>query len=152
MYFVSRQCYWGVDPEEQNVVEIASGGHDYANPDMLVPKYTGEGQDYLDPVEAVEAALRIAEEWKFDSPKLSIGIAHGFTGGNTMPFEPDEVEQLKDWAKKAQEELPRCDRCGAVRKETFTLVHDPDRGQFCSDYCAEMTMDEDAQLEEECEE
>jgi len=148
-YFVSRQCYWGADPDDQNVVEVAFGGVDYANPDMLVPKYAGEGQDYLDPVEAVEAALNIAEEWKKDHPGLSIGVAHGFTGGFTMPFIPSEAQELKEWAKKAQEELPRCDRCGAVRKETFTLVEDPDRGKFCSAFCAEKTMDEDAKLLEE---
>jgi hypothetical protein len=31
-YFVSRQCYWGVEPDDANTVEIAMGGCDYANP------------------------------------------------------------------------------------------------------------------------
>ena len=68
MYFVSRQCYWGVEPDEQNVVEIASGGRDYSNPDMLVEKYAGEGQEYSDPREALEVALSIAKQWKQDKP------------------------------------------------------------------------------------
>jgi hypothetical protein len=138
MYFVSRQCYWGVDPDEQNVVEIASGGLNYANPDMLVEKYAGEGQEYVDPREALEAALSIAEQWKQDKPQLNIGIAHGFTGGYTMPFEPDSEEQLKVWAQKTYDSLKKCNQCGEVLgKEVWHAFGDPDLGDFCSEYCAD---------------
>lgn len=137
MWFVSRQSYWGVDPDDQYVVEIANGGLDYANPDMLTAKYAGEGEEYSDPREAVEAALEIAKLWKQDHPELKIGIAHGSTGGDTMPFEASEVEELKAWAEKAYESLPKCDRCGELRKETWHITDDPDFGQFCSEYCVE---------------
>lgn len=137
-YFVSRQCYWGVDPEDQNVVEIAHGGLDYANPDMLVEKYEGEGQEYEDPREALTAALAVAEAWKADKPDLTINIAHGFTGGNTMPFEPDKVEDLKVWAEKAWQDLPKCDQCGDILpKEHYVLTEDPDLGKYCSEYCCD---------------
>ena len=137
-YFVSRQCYWGVEPEDRNTVEIASGGRDYANPDMLVAKYAGEGDEYTDPVKAVEAALIIAEQWQKDCPSLQINIAHGFTGGNTMPFEGCDKEELIEWAKKAHEKLPKCDQCSEIleEKSTYSLCDYPDY-KFCSEYCAE---------------
>jgi hypothetical protein len=143
MYFVSRQIYWGVDPEDSHTVEIASGGRDYANPDMLVPKYSGEGEEYTNPVEAVEAAITIAEQWKQASPGKTINIAHGFTGGLTMPFEADTPEQLRAWAKQALEKLPKCGQCGEILgKEKYHLTDDPDLGEFCSEYCAEKYAEE----------
>lgn len=151
-WFVSRQKYWGVDPEEANVVEIASGGRDYANPDMLVPKYYGEGGEYEDPREAVETAIEVAQQWKSDCPSLSIGVAHGFTAGSTMPFEAEEVKELKKWAQQAYDNLPKCNRCGELLKEgsIVQIIDDPEFGEFCSEYCAETAYsDWQQELEEE---
>ena len=135
-WFVSRQCYFGADPEEQNIVEIAKGGCDYANPDMLVGKYEGEGEEYSDPREAVTVALEIANQWKKDCPNLIIGIGHGCTCGMTMPFEADEPEDLKKWAEETWEKLEKCDWCGEVLpEEHFTLPFTDDK--YCSEYCAE---------------
>jgi hypothetical protein len=137
LWFVSRQIYWGVDPEDSHMVEIAMGGRDYANPDMLVAKYAGEGEEYTDPVKAVEAALEIAAQWRKAEPSKTINIAHGCTGGNTMPFEGDEVEELKAWALKLSESLPKCARCGkSIEGESYTHS-DADDEKFCSEYCAE---------------
>lgn len=148
-WFVSRQFYWGADPDEANVVEIASGGCDYANPDMLVEKYAGEGKTYTDPREAVNIAIDIAKQWKADKPDLKIGIAHGFTGGCTMPFEPQETEELKAWALKAYEALPKCTQCGELLPEKhYTLPEDPDV-KFCREYCAEKYAEENFHTEEE---
>ena len=143
-WFISRQCYWGVDEDEQNVVEIAQGGCDFANPDMLVEKYSGEGETYIDPREAVTAALDIAERWKKDSPDLKIGVAHGCTGGMTMPFEADESEELKKWAQKIWELLPKCDGCGEILpKKHFTVPFlNVDDEKFCREYCAEKRANE----------
>ena len=136
-WFVSRQSYWGVDEDEANVVEIAAGGCDYANADMLVEKYEGEGQEYYDPREAVEKAIKIAKAWKKDQPKLKIGIAHGFTGGYTMPFEASEIKDLRKWAKEAFEKLAKCDRCGElIEGDGYVLYGEPDL-KFCREYCAE---------------
>lgn len=136
-YFVSRQCYRNV--EDPNVVEIAGGGFDYANPDMLVEAYPGEGEEYDDPREAVKVALAIAVAWKKDRPNLAIGVAHGHTGGMTMPFEPSAEKELKAWATEtheAHEALPKCDHCGDVLgDETYTdAVGD---FKFCREYCVE---------------
>jgi hypothetical protein len=120
------------------VVEIAHGGRDYANPDMLVPKYADEGSEFENPVEAVEAALAIAEQWKHDNPNIKINIAHGFTAGGTLPFEPNTEKELRTWAAKAWESLPKCQYCGAVLGKTkYHLTEYPDLGEFCSEYCAE---------------
>jgi len=149
-YFVSRQKYWGVEPEDSHTVEIASGGQDYANPDMLVPKFVGEGIEYVNPVEAVEAALIIAEQWKQILPAGTvINVAHGFTAGGTLPFEGDTPEQLREWAQKVSEKLPKCTQCGEILgKEKYYLTEDPDLGEFCSDYCAEKYQSENFIQEE----
>lgn len=133
-WFVSRQCYWGV--EDPNVVEIAGGGLDYANPDMLVEKYPGEGEEYTDPRKAAEVALAIAAAWKKDNPDMTIGVAHGNTGGYTMPFEPGGEKELKAWAEKQYESLPRCEQCGGLMgdEEYFDSFDEP---TLCSERCAE---------------
>lgn len=99
-FFVSRQSYWGADPDERYVVEIADGGRDYANPDMLCAKYPGEGREYEDAPEALSAAYKIAARWRADEPSKQIGIARGHTLGFTSPFEPSSVEELERWADK----------------------------------------------------
>lgn len=137
-YYVSRQCYWGMDSEDANTVEIAHGGLDYANPDMLCSKYAGEGETYADPVKAVEAAIEIAAAWKSDCPSLTINIAHGFTGGNTMPFEASTTEDLLTWAKEAREKLKKCDQCGElIENDPWHLTDYPEDGEFCSENCAD---------------
>ena len=137
-WYVSRQCYWGVEKDEANMVEIAQGGLDYANPDMLVTKYSGEGEEYTDPREAVKAAIEIAKQWRKDAPELTIGIGHGCTGGMTMPFESDESEDLIKWANETWEKLPKCDRCGEVLPEEHFINYDTDE-KFCREYCAEQS-------------
>ena len=145
VWYVSRQSYWGVDPDEQNMVEIAFGGLDYANADMLVSKYAGEGEEYNDPREAVTAAILIARQWRKDQPKLKIGIASGCTGGYTMPFEKSSVKELKDWAEKTWQELPKCDQCGKVLpKEFWQPTDDPDLGRYCSEYCCDKAIEVEA--------
>jgi hypothetical protein len=134
-WFVSRQKYW---PDGDLVVEIASGGRDYANPDMLSPKYAGEGEEYNDPREALDVALEIRDAWISDC-KEEVRVEHGFTGGATMPFcsEPDDSE-LREWASAAYEKLPKCDRCGELI-EGYGYGppdFDPDL-RFCREYCAE---------------
>lgn len=138
-WFVSRQSYWGVEPEDQNVVEIAAGGLDYANADMLSAKYPhlGEGEEYDDPRDALKAALEIRDAWRKDAPHLVINVAHGYTGGMTMPFEGTEDEKaLWEWANTAWEALPKCDQCGGVLPEEYFMDEFREL-KFCSERCAE---------------
>lgn len=136
-YFVSRQQYWS--EEDSHIVEIASGGLDYANADMLVAKYghLGEGREYTDPREAAKAAIEIQAAWKRDSG-LDVAIGAGFTGGFSMPFDPQSPEEIEAWAEKAYEKLPKCAHCGELMgKDKYG---DPSIGEYdcCSEYCAEM--------------
>ena len=136
-WFVSRQSYWGVDEEEGTIVEVAQGGLDYANPDMLGAKWPhlGEGKEFSDPREAVTAAIAICEEWKKTNPNAR--VAMGATGGNTLPFEGQEYDVLHKRAEDIYEKLPKCAECGdLLGDETFT--HDyADDDKFCREYCAE---------------
>src|SRR3990172_8947087 len=128
LWFVSRQRYW---PDGENVVEIAYGGQDYANPDMLSPIFDGECEEYFDPREAVERAIKIAGFWKESEPMLEIGIARGYTGGMTMPFTPSDIDSLKIWAQETYESLPHCCGCGEILKEK---VFYPDYAVGDADY------------------
>lgn len=142
MYYVSRQRYWG---EDINCVEIALGGGDYANPDMLGCKYPGEGVDYLDPREAAEAAIEIRKLWQADEPELEITVDYGCTLGFTMPFTDDNTdEELIAWANERYEKLEKCQHCGEPlpenERDVFYLM-DVDE-KFCSERCAERYWEE----------
>jgi len=133
-YTVSRQIQW---PEGKQVVEISSGGLDYTNPDALVGKYPGEFETYDDPREAVQVAIAICRAWRKDGGK-GARIAHGATGGMTMPFDPCTFPAAITWAMKRYECLPKCARCGGVLHENsiYTMEELGD-DKFCSEYCAE---------------
>jgi len=142
MYYVSRQLYW---PDGDPVVEIAAGGLDYANPDMLCAQFAGEGETYVDPRDALEAAISIREAWKtFEHGRGSkvnpdeIRIECGFTGGYTLPFASYETDaELRAWAEKETESLPRCDWCGEIIEGESYWYESFDDEEFCSEFCAE---------------
>jgi len=134
-WYVSRQCYW---PDGDNVVEIAYGGLDYANADMLADqegKYRGHEGEYTDPREALEAAFAIRELWEDEECRIETGA----TGGYTMPFSsfPDD-DELRKWAEKAWENVPKCDRCGEAIQGDPWVHYEYDDWKFCSEVCAEM--------------
>lgn len=153
-WFVSRQCYWGVGPEDCSVVEIAVGGLDYTNPDMLVDRWAklGEGQEYTDPREALKAAKLIRDAWKTAESDDMVHIEVGATGGYTMPFaEHPTDEQLDQWALAAWNVAPKCDRCGEPLSDEgfFTSAFSDDK--FCSDNCADSAyaeLTEDIEMED----
>lgn len=142
-FYVSRQSYWGCD--EPLVVEIASGGMDYANADMLSDpdgryRKLGCDQEYIDPVESLRVAFRVRKAWqkalRDEGSDETVRIEVGYTGGNTIPFEeyPTNVD-LYQWAKEKREKMPKCDQCGNLLE--YCLYGDPDIGRFCSEFCAE---------------
>lgn len=141
-WFVSRQSYWGVDPENTYVVEIAYGGRDYANPDMLRTQYAGEGKEYEDPREAVAVALEIAKKWRSNEPDKNISVACGFTGGATLPFELEKGDfdtvaaSLRKWAEEEYDQLPKCEQCGNLLPEEY-FTDESGKLKFCQEYCAE---------------
>lgn len=142
-WFVSRQKYWGVPPEDGTVVEIAAGGRDYANPDMMAEGWIrlGEGQEYTDPREAVEAAIRVCNAWRQSGEKKA-KIAMGSTCGNTIPFEPTTYKAARVKAQELYDKLPRCTQCGDILgDETYTHELVCDDEKFCSDRCAEKHYD-----------
>jgi hypothetical protein len=136
-YFVSRQCY---QPNGEFRVEIAGGGRDYANPGMLVPKYErwGEGQEFVDPIDAVEAAVAVLAAWRKDSitGKRKLMLAQGHTMGMTMPFEACTIKQARKWAAEVRKCLERCVYCDNVLGAK-TWSHELEDGKFCSERCAE---------------
>ena len=140
IYFVSRQNYWGLSPEDSHIVEICIGGRDYANADMLGAKWPhlGEGQEFRDPREAVEAAIRICDEWKKTEPHAMVGL--GATMGFSAPFQGEDYDTLRSLAERLYQNLPKCTMCEELLgKQTYT--HDfADEDKFCSSNCAEKSL------------
>jgi hypothetical protein len=119
-------------------VEVSAGGFDYTNPDALVSKFArlGEGETFISPVKAVEAAIAVCEAWRRDGgPTAQIG--YGATGGMTMPFDVCTYEEARAWATKREASLPRCDRCGELLPENHFTVQELDGERFCREFCAE---------------
>lgn len=138
-WYVSRQCYWGTNEDSRYVVEVALGGSNYAGADELVPKWPklGEGKEFLDPCEAVEAAIAVCEAWKMVQPLAT--VAMGATGGGTTPFEPDSYQSLRMRAEKLKEQLPTCDQCGQPLPPSKECYSNFDGDEvFCCESCAEV--------------
>jgi len=97
------------------MVEISDGGFDYVNPDMLSEKYPGEGETFIDPRDAVNAV------------------------------EASCVPEIKVWAQKEYDALPKCDRCGDIlpddAAEIWQLIGIDD-AMFCSENCVDNALDE----------
>jgi hypothetical protein len=158
-YYVSRQCYYYA---QRNVVEVAVGGLDYAGSDMLSLRYKhlGEGKEYTDPIEAVEAAITICRAWRKDfqqhrkevATKAATGaptnttanfvswpaITLGHTMGMGIELESHSFANARAWAEHRAKTLPRCARCGEILGKTTYQVFtgDPD-AEYCSENCAE---------------
>lgn len=134
--FISRQVNW---PDGTHMVEVAQGGLDYANPGMLVPQFKslGEGQEYSDPREAVDAAIQIRDAWKRRLPDEEIEIGMGHTFGFTMPFDGDTDQHLRERAEKLYENLPKCAECCAILGKTKYGSVELGEYDCCSEYCAE---------------
>jgi len=134
VFFVSRQHYFN---QNLNAVEIAFPSIDYSSPDMLVANYAGEGEEYKDPRDAVEAALRIRDEWKKDSGEEIIVTAGSFNG---MEGEEETDEDLRAWAEKQYASMPKCAVCGEIIDPDEHYIN-PDsewnEEKFCSEQHAE---------------
>jgi len=151
-YVVTRQGYWGVDPEDCYTVEIAEGGIDYCNPDALVAKYAGEFEEFIDPREAVQVALEIAEQWQKDCQDIQVNVAYGNTMGMTMPFEASEKAEVIAWGEKEYAGMPKCSCCGEIILEEWINPDSEWSGEkYCSEYCADKAYWQATVLCQECE-
>lgn len=144
-YYVSRQCYYY---SGERIVEVTSGGFDYAGCDMLPPRYAGEGREYEDPREAVEAAISICREWRKEYKGRFPRVGFGCTGGMGLEVEGDTFASARKAAREVWEHLPKCPMCGeplpAPRKRLRPFDCDED---MCSERCAERWA-ADMQVEE----
>ncbi len=131
-WYVSRQSYWH---SGDSVIEIAYGGLDYANPDMLADPdgtYQGLVGEYGDPRGALKAAFRIRELW--GEGRIEVGCTSGFTA----PFEEHPSDEwLKEWAEREYDALPKCDFCGSILPDVPWMYYDYDELGFCTEYCAD---------------
>lgn len=138
-FFVSRQRPYYQDGHAQ--VEIAQGGLDYCGSDMLCLKYRklAEGQEFVGMTDAVEAAIKIAEQWHKDDGEdvfIASGCTHGmFTELEGEPYSPELAASLREAAKEFDDLLPHCDYCAELIQSKYQLA-DFDDCKFCSENCA----------------
>jgi hypothetical protein len=152
MFTVTRQHQW---PDGKFVVEVSSGSLDYANPDALCAKYSGEFETFDDPRDAVETAVEIARQWRKDTRKrVSVGV--GSTHGMTMPFDAGAFSDARAWAKELYAKLEKCSGCGGIMpdgKRERWRADDWSGQEFCSEECAtkeaEFQAEEQARFEEQ---
>lgn len=147
MYTVTRQLYYY---SGEAIVEIASGGIDYSGSDALSPKYPGEMQEYSDPREAVEVAIRICNLWRKEKPTKYPRVGHGSTLGMGLEIEASTYKDARAWAAKAWEALEKCTNCGNPmpdNKREFWRANDYDGIDYCSEHCADMAIEFDAREE-----
>lgn len=149
-FVVTRQDYSSMG-KKALVVEKAQGGLDYCNPGALAQRYPGEFEEFSCLTEAVEAAIKIAESWKWDTDK-KINIAVGCTHGCTIPFETEPAEEetyerLRKQAAEFDANLPRCHQCGDILGDD--TLEDEDGVKFCSEFCFERYHDDDTPEDEE---
>lgn len=135
-FFVSRQLEW---PDGNLLVEVAVGGLDYCNPGMLGVRWKelGEGQEFENPVEAAEAAIKIRNAWKAVEVE-EIEIAFGATGGMTLSLPRMRDTELLAKAQEVYEGLPKCAECSGLlgeEKWAHELVVDDER--FCREFCCD---------------
>lgn len=130
-YYISCQHYW---EDGRYIVEI-SEGRNYANPDMLVAKfsYLGEDKEFLNPIDAVEAAIQIKNKWQKISTE-TIHLGYGSTGGFTMPFDSSSDKEAIEWGELEYEKLTKCEECGKILGDTWW---EDDFGdlKFCCELC-----------------
>ena len=145
-YYVSRQFY---HYSGTAVVEVTTGGADYAGADMLSVKYgsLGEGQEYGDPREAVEAAIEVCRAWRNAGVK-DAKIAFGATGGMGIEIEPCSFADARDAADVLYAKLPKCSHCSEVLGKNRYRGDDWSGDVQCSEYCAEKVAEWNAS--EEC--
>ena len=152
-YAITRQHYWGADPDEALNVEIAAGGIDYAGPDALVGKYAGEFMVYADPREAVEAAIEIATQWQRDCPGETINMVAGYSLDMVYPANAMGIEELRAWGEKEYARLPKCSRCEDLLPDNPFINLDSHWSDevYCSEYCADEAYWSTLELCQECE-
>ena len=143
-YFVSRQIVW---PEGTPAVEIAPF-LDAAGPGMLVAYFqnAGEGREFDDPREAVEAAIRVRDLWWASKASHLKGwekIEITYAGGGALGIAGEEIgadDELRAWAEKRYEAILKCAECGEpIYQEKWyaSEIFGDDAFACCSERCAQ---------------
>jgi len=137
MFYVSRQVVW---PDGNRVVEVVSPGMDHAGPDMLVDhfKSLGEGKEFADPREALEAALAVRDAWQAKSTAEDEDTVQV----NFMGHDEETDEELHAIAETMFEKMPKCDNCGDPLGRERDQYKNRETGEkYCSENCAQAAAD-----------
>jgi hypothetical protein len=112
-FFVSRQRRY---EDNRLLVEIASGGSKFAGKDILPFKFVSEGKNLVSPIDAVNVAIRIVEEWHqiyWDEPK-NVLLVNADGKDSKQLFDPHskkDIEKLERWAQSTFKSMTTCCAC-----------------------------------------
>ena len=133
-------------------VSVSYGGLREAPPDMVQVDYDEVGE-YLDPVEAVEMAIDLVENWSED---LGEPVYVSYAVQEGVPPELEELSngvivKMKNWANQIYMDMEKCARCGdLINSKDYYLI--PELGsdkKYCSAPCAERDYEEYLEINEE---
>lgn len=149
-FFVSRQHEWGT---WEHVVEVVYPTYEHASSDMLTVRFgrLGEGVEFADPRDAVEAAIAIRKAWHKTNPHFAIELRFGVTLGGMFATENTSAKDARERAEKCWEALPKCSRCDDLLPKEWVYVPDfCDDQKFCSQFCCDeaYTLEEPDETEE----
>lgn len=138
-FFVSRQRYY-----EDNILafEIAIGGTKFAGKDVLPIKFAGECKNLVSPIDAVNVAIRVIDEWHTANhyePKHIALVNRDGKGSKEYfdPFNKRDVAQLEKWAQAVFAQMPKCANCGRCIGNTvkaYQMDEMPNK-VFCQEIC-----------------
>jgi hypothetical protein len=139
-------------------VELASELN-VSGPGALVSKYAGEFEEYDDPREAADVAIRIRKEWQKEegldySTWPPQGVIPFTLQMNDMVYATVNdgltAAGLRRWANEQYDKLPKCDRCGSIGATTWRDGWG-EEVLACGEFCAEEMLAPDPLTEgDEC--
>jgi hypothetical protein len=94
----------------------------------------GDGQEFVDPRDAADAALALRAQWAHDIGKK---VALSF-GDADIGWSKSTRKDVLAWAEKAFERADKCAECGKpLGKERWRPTEWAEDDEFCSEYCAD---------------
>lgn len=112
-FYISRQRYYD---DNRLAVEIAIDGIKYAGKDILPVKHAGENKNLVSPIDAVNIAIRIVEDWDlvFWDDSKAITLVNADDKGGRIYYDPHnkkDMAMLQQWAAKTLANMKKCCNC-----------------------------------------
>lgn len=137
-WITARTTPW---PDGERCVEIATDV-DHLDPSLFWEERGSEydklTDEYDDPREAVEAALRMRDLWAAETGEVVlVGLSNPFY---SVAHSEKTDEEMRAWGEKAYEQIPRCAHCGNTCFDQYADDVTGETFHACNEYHAECYM------------